>query len=223
VDDMVGDLVTLASVLDYNSSMLAHRVDKFTNISNAFIGTTQKNITELQGYIFDQQAQVTRAMASLGSLMDYSEKDVQLRQQQFNNWIDGLIANETQVIADKTAALKASLLGTAGTTATTTTAATTTSVATTTEAPATTTAATTTPPTDATTTVTTTTTTPTSDATTTVTTTTTTPSSDATTTTTTTPTSDAPTTTPAEEEATPSGSLMYLRRNLRKHNAIQTE
>ena len=111
VDDMVGDLVTLASVLDYNSSMLAHRVDKFSNISNEFIATTQRNVTDLQGFIFDEQAQVTRSMAALNSLMDYSEKDVQLRQQQFNNWIDALIANETQVISDKTNALKLALLG----------------------------------------------------------------------------------------------------------------
>lgn len=111
VDDMVGDLVTLASVLDYNSSMLAHRVEKFSNISDAFIGTAQTNVSDLETYIFNQQAEVTRALSGLNSLMDYSEKDVSLRQQQFNNWIDSLIANETTVITDKTTALRTALLG----------------------------------------------------------------------------------------------------------------
>ena len=111
VDGMVGDLVTLASVLDYNSSMLAHRVDAFTNISDKFINATQTNVSDLETYIFDQQAQVTRALSALGSLMDYSEKDVTLRQQQFSNWIDSLIANETVVIGQKTQNLKTALLG----------------------------------------------------------------------------------------------------------------
>jgi hypothetical protein len=71
----------------------------------------QKNISELQDFIFDQQAQVTRAIAGLSSLLDYSEKDVQLRQQQFSNWIDTLINNEKQVIADKTGKLRQALLG----------------------------------------------------------------------------------------------------------------
>ena len=111
VDSMVGDLVTLASVLDYNATMLDHRVTRFSDISNDFINTTQTNVSDLESYIFDQQAQVTKAMAALGSLMDYSEHDVALRQQQFGNWIDSLIANETAVINNKTAALKSALLG----------------------------------------------------------------------------------------------------------------
>jgi hypothetical protein len=111
VDAMASDLVTLASVLDYNSSMLANRVSKFTTISNDFINTTQTNVSSIESYIFDQQAQVTKAMSALSSLMDYSEKDVSLRQQQFSNWIDSLIANETSVVASKTQALKQALLG----------------------------------------------------------------------------------------------------------------
>jgi hypothetical protein len=111
VDAVVSDLVTLASVLDFNSSMIAHRVDQFANISNDFISKAQQNVTDLQNYIFDQQSQVTKSLSALGSLMDYSEKDVALRQQQFSNWVDGLIANETQVIANKTNALKNQLIG----------------------------------------------------------------------------------------------------------------
>lgn len=111
VDTMVSDLVTLASVLDYNASMLSNRVTKFTDISNQFINKAQTNVSDLESYIFDQQAQVTKAMSALGSLMDYSEKDVSLRQQQFNNWIDALIANETQVVANKTQSLRVALLG----------------------------------------------------------------------------------------------------------------
>ena len=105
------DLVTLAALLDYNSTVLANRVSKFGNITNQFMDMAQQNISQLQDYIFDQQAQVTRALAGLSSLMDYSEKDVQLRQQQFSNWIDGLIANERNVIANKTEQLKDSLIG----------------------------------------------------------------------------------------------------------------
>jgi hypothetical protein len=105
------DLVTLAALLDYNSTVLANRVSKFGNITNQFMDMAQQNISQLQDYIFDQQAQVTRALSGLSSLMDYSEKDVQLRQQQFSNWIDGLIANEKTVIANKTEELKDSLLG----------------------------------------------------------------------------------------------------------------
>jgi len=112
------DLVTLAALLDYNSTVLSNRVAKFGNITNQFMDMAQQNISQLQDYIFDQQAQVTRALAGLSSLMDYSEKDVQLRQQQFSNWIDGLIANEKNVIANKTEQLKDALLG-ISTTATT--------------------------------------------------------------------------------------------------------
>ena len=111
VDAMASDQVTLASELDYNSSMLAHRVSRFSEISNDFINTTQGNVSDLESYIFDQQAQVTKALSALNSLMDYSEKDVSLRQQQFGNWIDALISNETQVIASKTTALKTALVG----------------------------------------------------------------------------------------------------------------
>jgi hypothetical protein len=111
VDSMVGDLVTLAAVLDFNSSMLAHRVDRFANISNDFITTSQNNVSDLETYIYNQQAEVTHAMATLNSLLDYSEKDVNLRQQQFDNWIDSLIKSETSVIATKTSALKTALLG----------------------------------------------------------------------------------------------------------------
>ena len=111
VGNLTSDLVTLAAELDYNSSLLANRVDRFANISDSFINTTQQNVSDLETYIFNQQAQVTNALNSLKSLMDYAEKDVTLREQQFNNWIDSVIANETLVIANKTQALKNQLLG----------------------------------------------------------------------------------------------------------------
>ena len=111
VGNLTSDLVYLAAELDYNSSLLANRVDRFANISDTFINTSQQNVSDLETYIFNQQAEVTNSLNGLKSLMDYAEKDITLREQQFNNWIDSLITNETAVIAKKTQTLKNKLLG----------------------------------------------------------------------------------------------------------------